>query len=271
MSNKSNLTPEKLAQVAAMVKAQKAKADAEKAQRKSIVSTQKASKTKELDAEKAAEKAKRDAEKAEKKAARDAERAVKKGELDKKRAIKKAERDAIKAQKAAERANRAPSWQRKLERLQAALPEATENLTNLSQVITTFSDVELTSALAYVEFERRSRGIRATAAAKPGEGQTLSVGDKVLIKNCTNRKFIGQVGIVDLVRRIRAFVVVPEFDTKAYVFTSDVEVLEHAEEEDMGVNILDTSEESEGEETEATDSEESDEEESDEDSTGTEG
>lgn len=229
--SKSNITPEKLAKVAEMVKAQKAKADAEKAQRKALVSAEKASKTKELDAEKAAAKAAKDAERAEKKAIRDQERAE-----------KKAEREAAKAAKAAERANKAPAWQRKIERLTAALPEATENLTNLQSVLTTFSDVELTSALAYVEFERRVRGIRATAELKASEGQTLNVGDKVLIKNCNARKFIGQVGVVDLVRRIRAFVVVPGFDTKAYVFTSDVEVLEPANAEEMGVNILDTDE-----------------------------
>lgn len=240
--SKSNITPEKLAKVAEMVKAQKAKADAEKAQRKALVSAEKASKTKELDAEKAAAKAAKDAERAEKKALRDQERAAKKAELEIKRAAKKAEREAAKAAKAAERANKAPAWQRKIERLTAALPEATENLTNLQSVLTTFSDVELTSALAYVEFERRVRGIRATAELKASEGQTLNVGDKVLIKNCNARKFIGQVGVVDLVRRIRAFVVVPGFDTKAYVFTSDVEVLEPANAEEMGVNILDTDE-----------------------------
>ncbi len=242
--SKSNITPEKLAKVAEMVKAQKAKADAEKAQRKAIVSAEKQSKTKEVDAEKLAAKAARDAERAEKKAVRDAERASKKAELEVKRAAKKAERDAAKAAKAAERANRAPSWQRKIERLQAALPESTENLTALASTLESFSDVELTSALAFVEFERRTRGIKATASLKAAEGQVLNTGDKVLIKNCNARKFIGQIGIVDLVRRIRAFVVVPGFDTKAYVFTSDVEVLEPANAEDMGVNILDTTEES---------------------------
>lgn len=263
---KSNITPEKLAKVAEMVKAQKAKADAEKAQKKAIVSAEKQSKTKELDAEKLAEKAAKDAEKAQKKAVRDQERAAKKGELEAKRAIKKAEREATKAAKQAERANRAPSWQRKIERLQAALPETSDNLTSLAKDLTNFTDVELTSALAYVEFERRTRGIKATAELKTAKGQTLNVGDKVLIKNCNARKFIGQIGIVDLVRRIRAFVVVPGFDTKAYVFTSDVELLEPADAEDMNVNILDTNEE----ETEETSTDEGTSEEAPE-STGTEG
>jgi hypothetical protein len=250
--SKSNITPEKLAKVAEMVKAQKAKADAEKATRKAIVSAEKQSKTKEVDAEKLAAKAAKDAERAEKKAIRDQERASKKGELEIKRAAKKAEREAAKAAKQADRANRAPSWERKIERLQAALPESTENLANLASVLTSFSDVELTSALAFVEFERRTRGIKATASLKAAEGQTLNVGDKVLIKNCNARKFIGQVGVVDLVRRIRAFVVVPGFDTKAYVFTSDVELLEPANAEEMGVNILDTTESTDENAEEAT-------------------
>lgn len=232
------ITPEKLAKVAEMVKAQKAKADAEKATKKSLVSTVKASKpSKDQDAEKAAKAAVR----AEKKVARDGERAVKKAELETKRSAKKADREAVKAAKLAERGNRQPSWQRKIERLQASLPTATSDLTDLATTIAGFSDVDLTSALAYVEFERRVRGIKATAEMRATEGQVLNVGDKVLIKNCNARKFIGQIGIVSLVRRIRAFVEVPEFDTKAYVFTSDVEVLEPANAEDMGVNILDTS------------------------------
>lgn len=246
--SKSNITPEKLAQVAKMVQAQKAKSDAEKAQRKALVSAERAAKNQEVDAEKLAAKAAKDAERAEKKAIRDQERAAKKGKLEIKRAAKKAERDAAKAAKQADRANRAPSWQRKIERLQAALPESTENLTTLASTIESFTDVELTSALAYVEFERRTRGIKATASLKAAEGQTLNVGDKVRILNCNARKFIGEIGVVDLVRRIRAFVVVPGFDTKAYVFTSDVEVLEPANAEDMGVNILDTTESDEGSE-----------------------
>jgi DNA polymerase III alpha subunit (gram-positive type) len=241
--SKSNITPEKLAKVAEMVKAQKAKADAEKAQRKALVSAEKESKTKELDAEKLAAKAAKDAERAAKKAERDAERAAKKAERDAKRAAKKAEREAARAAKQAERANRVPSWQRKIERLTAALPPATENLTKLQSILKNFDDVELTSALTYVEYERRVRGLRATAELKATGGQTLNVGDKVLIKNCNARKFIGQVGVVELVRRIRAFVAVPGFNTKAYVFTSDVEVLEPANAEKMNVNILDLSSE----------------------------
>jgi len=236
--SKNGITPEKLAKVAEMVKAQKAKADAEKATKKALVPAKAAKANKDQDAEKAA-----------KKAARDAERAVKKGELEIKRAAKKAEREAAKAQKLAERVERQPSWQRKIERLQAALPTATADLTTLATLVAGFSDVDLTSALAYVEYERRVRGIQATAQARATEGQVLNVGDKVLIKNCNARKFIGQVGIVSLVRRIRAFVEVPDFDTKAYVFTTDVEVLEPVGNEDMGVNILDTSEEDEAEST----------------------
>lgn len=244
---KSNITPEQLAKVAAMVAAQKAKSDAQKNTKKALkpAAGAKPSKpTKDMDAEKAAKQAERDA----RKAVRDQERAVKKAEQDVKRAAKKAERDAAKAAKEAAKETKAPSWQRKIERLQAALPTATDNLTALASTLNDFSDVELTSALAFIEFERRVRGIRATAALKAGEGQTLNVGDKVLINNCNARKFIGQVGIIGLVRRVRAFVDVPGFDTQAYVWTTDVEVLEPAGAEDMGTNILD-----EGEESEETD------------------
>lgn len=257
MAKNTNITPEKLAQVAAMVQAQKAKADAQKskATTKTIAPAVKAAKVvnqKALDEAAAAKAAEREA----RKAARDQERAAKKAELEAKRAVKQAERQAIKEAKAAERASKAPAWQRKIDRLAANLPEATENITSLAELITSFDDLELTNALAYVEFERRVRAIKATAQAK--DSVSLNVGDRVFIRNCNARKFIGQEGIVTLVRRVRAFVEVDGFDTKAYVWTTDVDVLEPANAEEMGNNILDGEEVNE-EEVETLDSTETEE------------
>lgn len=256
MAKNTNITPEKLAQVAAMVQAQKAKADAQKskATTKTIAPAVKAAKVvnqKALDEAAAAKAAERDA----RKTARDQERASKKAELEAKRAVKQAERQAIKDAKAAERGAKAPAWQRKIDRLAANLPEATENITSLAELITSFDDLELTNALAYVEYERRVRAIKATAQAK--DSVALNVGDKVFIRNCNARKFIGQEGIVTLVRRVRAFVEVDGFDTKAYVWTTDVDVLEPANAEELGNNILDGEEVNEDEvETLDTDSSE---------------
>jgi len=230
---KNSITPEKLAQVQKMVQEQKAKADAQKATKKAL---QPAKPAKEVNPEKT----ERNAQRVAKKLSRDQERVAKRSELDIKRAAKKAERVAAKAAKQASQGNMLPAWQRKIERLANDLPTRTDNLTALLNLVKDFSDVELTSSLAYVEYERRQRGIRATAGLKANEGQTLAVGDKVLIKNCNSRKFIGQVGIISMVRRIRAFVTVPGFETDAYCFTSDIEVLEPASVSDAySVNILD--------------------------------
>jgi hypothetical protein len=248
--SKNAITAEKLAKVAEMVRAQKAKSDLAKGTKKSLETPVKAAKmTKDQTEEKAARLAARE----EKAKVRALDRAEKRGGLEEKRAAKKAERAAVKAAKLADKAGKEPSWMRKIERLREALPASSDDLKALSRELLSFSDVDLTSALAYVEFERRRRGIQATAAAKSTDAPVLNVGDTVRIKNCNARKFIGLVGVVTLVRRIRAFVAVDGFDTTAYVFTTDVEVLTSAVDEDAnhGVNILDTSEDAE-EESEST-------------------
>lgn len=212
--NNSSITPAKLAQVAAMVAAQKAKSDASKSTPKVVSVRDQA----ELDAKKAVLIAERDA----RKVARVEARTARQSQLETLRATKKAERLAKKAEKGGGEGV-LPTFQRKIERLQNALPEQTENQTALLELIKDFTDIELTNSLAFVEFERRQRAILATENAKGTV--TLNVGDSVLIKNCNARKFIGQVGVVSMVRRVRAFVEVPGFDTTAYVWTTDVEVL----------------------------------------------
>lgn len=222
MSNQTNkgITPEKLAQVAAMVAAQKAKlANNQKQQVATVPRAVSAQPLKNVDREKVV---------AEKKSAKVLERQMKKKELAERRAAKTAEREARKATKASSNDVKVPSYQRKIDKLRSQLPQPTDNLNNLSDVLTRFSDVELTNALQYVEFERRARGLKATGEARENNAIVLNPGDKVRIKNCNARKFIGQVGIVTLVRRIRAFVEIPGFETKAYVFSTDVEVLEIA-------------------------------------------
>lgn len=223
----NGITAEKLAQVAAMVAAQKAKLNSNGAE-KNISSV------------------KHDAKST-------ADISAKKIDMEARRSARAAERQSKALAKAASKASNPgiPSFQRKINKLQAALPPSTPNLQQLSQYLTNFSDVELTNALQYVEFERRCRGLRATGEARMSNDVALKVGDKVRIKNCNARKFIGQVGIVTLVRRIRAFVEVPGFDTKAYVFSTDVDLLEargEVSQEDesvdkaQGVNILDVEE-----------------------------
>lgn len=246
--NNSAITPAKLAQVAAMLAAQKAKTPSLSAGKKNgpVISGRDQA---EIDAKRAALIAARD----ERKALRLEVRSEKIAALEALRAEKRAERAAKKAERLGTAAS-TPAHERKLERLQNNLPDLSENLAILQSTLTNFSDVELTSALAYVEFERRQRAIKATASVK-GKA-VLNVGDKVVINNCNNRKFIGQEGIVSLVRRVRAFVTVDGFDTEAYVWVTDVEVLEAASEmtttSEPEVQTLDLSEETTADETKTT-------------------
>lgn len=221
-TNSSNITPAKLAQVAAMVAAQKAKASQTGGKKNGPVISGRDQA--EIDAKKAQLIAERDA----RKLVRAENRAQKLAALETLRTERKLAREAKKAERLANLGVDAstPSHQRKLERLQNNLPELSENLMALQSSLTNFSDVELTSALAYVEFERRQRAIKSTAEVKGTK--VLSVGDKVRITNCSTRKFIGQEGVVSMVRRVRAFVTVPGFDTDAYIWLTDAEVLEPA-------------------------------------------
>ncbi len=211
-----NLTPEKLAQISASL------GEAKKRQDKLTA------------AERAAKKAEREGAKSEARALKASARAEK--------AAQKAQNKASKSS-----ATRVPNYMQKIEKLRGRLPEASSSVLEITSRFedSHFTDADLTVIGAHLGFEQRRRGILASAVPS----SKVHVGDVVEIRNCVNRKFIGAQGVVEKVRRIRAFVRVVGYDIPAYTFVSDLKVLKSSENRVGGTNILDLSEEEDMQET----------------------
>jgi hypothetical protein len=225
----TNHTPEKLAQVAALVKAQKAKAAAQKATKKA----------KEVDPVKEAEKVAR----AERRVAKAAERASKKEALEAKRSAKRAENEAKKAARASEKAVKAPTD--KVARLFATLPTVTPSLEGLVSVLTSLTDLELGSAHTFVDFVRKGRALAggATATAGSSDDSELEPGDVVVINSAEKSKYVGLMGVLTEVRRVRVFVKVPGEEKPVYLLKTDVSLAdEQVPAASLEQNILDVQE-----------------------------
>lgn len=156
-------------------------------------------------------------------AAREAARA----EREAKRAVEREARLAARKEKAEARAaskavsNGSPAYTRRLEKLAAQLPAPTGAVEELIELAKSLATVELSTLVAHLNYEIRSR---ALTAATSGGAKTFSVGDTVMIRECShNPKFSGMIGVVKEARRIRAFVQIPDMDTPAYCFLSELE------------------------------------------------
>jgi multidrug efflux pump subunit AcrA (membrane-fusion protein) len=207
---KMNLTPDKLAQISAQLGAAKKEQDKLSAETKAAARAAKTSEKESARALKAAERAEKAAQKAQNKASKSS-------------------------------AARVPNYMQKIEKLRGRLPEASSSVLEITSRFadSSFTDADLTTIGVHLGFEQRRRGI--LASAEPSN--KVRVGDVVEIQNCVNRKFIGTQGVVEKVRRIRAFVRVDGHDLPAYTFVSDLKVLKSSENRVGGTNILDLSEE----------------------------
>lgn len=159
--------------------------------------------------EKAAKKAARDAERAEKKAVRDAAR-------DEKRAAREAARKPAHMSKVAKAAEKLPALS---DAAQLAFNEATANL----------GAAEIAALSAHLtHFNRASATERAL-------DRKLQEGDLVRIVSGENSatRYIGREGTVVKAQRIRCYVELEGVAKPVYLFTSDVEVLESAETEEV--------------------------------------
>lgn len=169
----------------------------------------------------------------EQKAARDAERTI---ERETAKAQKRAAREEKKSAKAAAKAeaqankvaiggvedgNRQPAHLAKVAKAKSALPVLSERGQQIFNEATVALPAAEISALATnLQFFNREQ---ATVRAASGTVK-LNVGDRVRITG-GDPKFSGQEGVVSKVQRIRAYVTVVGSTKEAYVFTSDVEVL----------------------------------------------
>lgn len=104
----------------------------------------------------------------------------------------------------------------KVERAAAALPILSDRAGMLFTELTGALPREQVSALAQhlMHFNRA----QATVAAS---NTTLSLGESVVISG-GDPKFIGMVGVINKINRIRCYVQVPNLDKLVYVFSSEV-------------------------------------------------
>jgi len=146
-----------------------------------------------------------------------AARAEKQAQLLRDRDARKAAREEKKAAKAASTVDvRKPAHMKKVERAASKLPALNDSAQLLfSEAVTNFSADQLTAIALHLQHHNRVMATQRAVATK------LEVGMQVQITGGEAR-FVGQVGTVDEVRRIRCYVTVPGFKNRVYCFTSDV-------------------------------------------------
>lgn len=157
----------------------------------------------------------KEAEKAAKKAAQDAERAERKAKRDAARAEKKAEREAKQSNKVAHMS--------KVDKAASKLAKLDESTLSVFKDLTTNLSRAQIGALA--EHLNHFNRVQATQRALTAK---LTVGDTVKITGGDPR-YVGMVGTLDKVQRIRCFCVVEGVSKPIYCFTSDVEIVEAEE------------------------------------------
>lgn len=161
-------------------------------------------------------------------AASSSETAAKLKERETERNARKAERDAARALKQAERAaviaGRTPHMG-KVEKAAAKLPSLGETAQHFMNDITANCSAADVAALAahLQHFNRVSATSRALS-------QKLEVGMTVRIVS-GDARYLGRVGVLDRVQRIRCFVTLEGVNKDVYLFTSDVEPCEVEETE----------------------------------------
>lgn len=127
----------------------------------------------------------------------------------------------------------------KIDKLRAKLPVLDSTLVDLPERFSALDSQQLLTVRSYLDFETKRRSALEAAHVREAV-PTLEVGDKVLINYCLNSKFVGRVGTVTNVRRIRAFVEVPGERAQAYVFISNLEKVGNVEASSVGDSATQT-------------------------------
>lgn len=129
-------------------------------------------------------------------------------------AAKKAKRLADKAEKDKAKAERKPHM-KKLENAKSKLPALNEDTQSVFDDITKNKGIDIGNLAIHLAFHGR---ITATTAAL---GVKLTEGQEVRITGGDSR-YVGKVGVMAKVQRIRGYVTVPGVDKDVYLFLSDV-------------------------------------------------
>jgi len=150
----------------------------------------------------------------------DEDRSAREALRNKERAEKRAEREAKREARRLARASlnkvaHVAKVQKAIDRLPRMSPALAERF---NDIVSTFSPAETIVLAKHLEVRARwTRTVKANATA-------LSEGQEVRITNGDPR-FIGQIGTVTDVHRIRCYVRVPGVKRPVYLFTSDVEAV----------------------------------------------
>lgn len=178
----------------------------------------------EADKAKAEAAAKAEAEakaKADAKAKKEAEAEAKKKTREDEKAKKKAERESAKAAKSKDKpARETPAHMAKVDKYAASLPTLSEAARSVFTQAESLSSGELNVLSAHISLLARKRATASATTVK------LQEGDRVRIHSGIDTRFIGKEGVVTRCQRIRIFVKVPGFSKDAYLFASNVELLE---------------------------------------------
>jgi len=122
-----------------------------------------------------------------------------------------------------------PAHLAKINKVAAQLPALSADASFLVDSANEMSTADICSAIAYLQIAVRRRGVTALADAPK-----LNVGDRVSIASASNPRFIGQMGTVNKVQRIRAYVTLDNKDYSQkdgrpsgdYFFHTDLNVVQ---------------------------------------------
>jgi type IV secretory pathway VirB10-like protein len=100
-----------------------------------------------------------------------------------------------------------PAHLAKINKVAAQLPALSADASFLVDSANEMTTADICSAIAYLQIAVRRRGVTALADAPK-----LNVGDRVSVSSASNPRFIGQMGTVNKVQRIRAYVTLDNKD-----------------------------------------------------------
>lgn len=135
----------------------------------------------------------------------------------------KAAREAARAERSASRTPKGETHMKKVKRAEERLPalsDAAQALFNQSTV--SLPAAELSALALHIQHYNRARATERAVTAE------VKVGTQVRIIGGDPR-FVGKVGPITKVQRIRCFVEVPGREKPVYLFTSDVELFTESE------------------------------------------
>jgi hypothetical protein len=127
---------------------------------------------------------------------------------------KEVEKNMNKASKTP-KAPKAPAHLAKVEKFAAQLPSVSDDAAQVLSTLSGLSTTDINTVIAHATAEVRRRSVLASATTK------VAVGDRVRIVSHQDGRYIGKVGTVGQVQRIRAYVDV-DGGREVYCFTSDL-------------------------------------------------